>query len=128
MALLSVIRRWHFREGVSIREISRCTHLSRNTIRKYLNSEELEPTYPKRIGPSKLDPFVGILASWFTREAGRGHKHQRNLKQLYGDLVALGYRGSYDRITAYARAWRFTAAGSRAHRPGTFCIVSLRPR
>lgn len=106
MALLSVIRRWHFREGVSIREIVRRTQLSRNTTGKYLNNEELEPTYPKRSSPSKLDPYAETLASWLTREAGRGRKHRRNLKQLYGDLVALGYRGSYDRVTAFARAWR----------------------
>lgn len=39
MALLSVIRRWHFREGMPIREIERRTGLSRNTIRKYLRSD-----------------------------------------------------------------------------------------
>ncbi|MGB3445728.1 MAG: helix-turn-helix domain-containing protein, partial [Xanthobacteraceae bacterium] len=38
MALLSVIRRWHLRDELSIREISRRTGLSRNTIRKYLRS------------------------------------------------------------------------------------------
>jgi len=35
-ALLSMIRRWHFREGMPIREIERRTGLSRDTIRKYL--------------------------------------------------------------------------------------------
>ena len=34
VALLSVIRRWHVREKVSIREIARGTKLSGNTIRK----------------------------------------------------------------------------------------------
>jgi hypothetical protein len=34
VALLSVIRRWHFREKLSIREISRRTKISRNTIGK----------------------------------------------------------------------------------------------
>ena len=34
--LLSVIRRWHGRDQLSIREISRRTGLSRHTIRKYL--------------------------------------------------------------------------------------------
>jgi hypothetical protein len=34
MALLSVLRRWHFREGMPIREITRRTGLSRNTVRK----------------------------------------------------------------------------------------------
>jgi DNA-binding IclR family transcriptional regulator len=36
MALLSVIRRWHLRDRMPIREIARRTGLSRNTIRKYL--------------------------------------------------------------------------------------------
>ena len=36
MAFLSIIRRWHKREHVPIREISRRTGVSRNTIRKYL--------------------------------------------------------------------------------------------
>ena len=43
MALLSVLRRWHFRDGMPIREITRRTGLSRNTVRKYLASGELEP-------------------------------------------------------------------------------------
>lgn len=34
MALVSVIRRWHLREGMPIREIARRTGLSRNTVRK----------------------------------------------------------------------------------------------
>jgi predicted transcriptional regulator len=36
MALLSFIRRWHFRDEMPVREIERRTGLSRNTIRKYL--------------------------------------------------------------------------------------------
>ncbi|MFM7350515.1 MAG: winged helix-turn-helix transcriptional regulator, partial [Erythrobacter sp.] len=38
MALLRVIRRWHLRDRMPIREIARRTGLSRNTIRKYLRS------------------------------------------------------------------------------------------
>ncbi|VDY10533.1 protein of unknown function [Thiomonas sp. Sup16B3] len=38
VATLSVIRRWALREQMSIREISRRTGLSRNTIRKYLRA------------------------------------------------------------------------------------------
>ena len=44
--LLSVIRRWHHREGLPIREIKRRTGLSRITIRKYLARDIVEPKYP----------------------------------------------------------------------------------
>ena len=105
VALLSVIRRWHLREGVSIREIARRTQLSRNTIRKYLADGTLQPSYPKRKSPSKLDPYSEMLASWLERESTRGRKQRRNWRQLFDDLVALGYRGSYDRVAAFARTW-----------------------
>jgi len=92
-------------EGISIRETARRT-LSRNTNLKYLADGTLEPKYPQRKSPSKLDPFAEVLASWLERQTGRSRKQRRNLRQLYGDLVALGYRGSYDRIAAFSRAWR----------------------
>lgn len=56
MATLNVIRRWALREQMSIREVSRRTGLDRNTVKKYLRSDEAEPTYAKRASPSKLDP------------------------------------------------------------------------
>lgn len=106
VALLSVIRRWHFREGMPIREITRRTGLSRNTVRKYLASGEVEPCYPKRKAPSKLDDYELTLTSWLFRESRRHRKQRRSIKQLHRDLVQLGYSGSYDRVAAYARHWR----------------------
>ena len=106
VAILSVIRRWHVREGVSIREISRRTKLSRNTIRKHLANGALEAVYPKRRSRSKVDGYAELLASWLKRESARGRKERRNLKQLHGELMKLGYTGSYDRVAAFARVWR----------------------
>jgi transposase len=106
VALLSVIRRWHFREGMPIREISRRTGLSRNTVRKYLASGVVEPRYPKRKSPSKLDDYELTLTSWLFRESRRHRKQRKTLKQLHSDLVQLGYAGSYDRVAAFARGWR----------------------
>lgn len=45
MALLSVIRRWHFRDEILIREIERRTGLARNTIRKYLRAGTVKPKF-----------------------------------------------------------------------------------
>ncbi len=106
VALLSIIRRWHFREGMPIREITRRTGLSRNTVRKYLASGVVEPRYPQRKSPSKLDDYELTLTSWLFRESRRHRKQRKNLKQLHRDLVQLGYTGSYDRVAAFARDWR----------------------
>ena len=69
VATLSVIRRWALREQLSIREISRRTGLSRNTIRKYLRADSVEPSYARRVSPSKLDPFAAKLADWLKAES-----------------------------------------------------------
>jgi len=106
VALVSVIRRWHLREGMPIREIARRTGLSRNTVRKYLSNNELEPSYPARRSPSKLDDYEETLTSWLFRESRRHRKQRRTVKRLYRDLLELGYTGSYDRVAAFARQWR----------------------
>ncbi len=106
MALLSVIRRWHFREGMPIREIERRTGLSRNTIRKYLRSGTVEPKFMAADRPSKLDPFAEKLSGWLRIEVGKSRKQRRTAKQMHADLVVLGYDGSYGRVAAFVRAWK----------------------
>jgi len=106
MALLSVIRHWHFRDGMPIREIERRTGLSRNTIRKYLRAGTVERRFKVRYRPSKLDPFAEKLAGWLRIEAGRSRKQRRTVKQMHADLVALGFDGSYGRAAAFVRSWK----------------------
>ena len=106
MDLLSVIRRWHFREGKPIREIERRTGLSRNTIRKYLRAGTVEPTFKVPVRPSKLDRYAEKLSGWLRVEAGKSRKQRRTVKQMHADLVALGFDGSYGRVAAFARQWR----------------------
>jgi hypothetical protein len=67
MAFLSVIRRWHFREHLSIRGIARRTGLSWNTIRKYVRSEAVEPVFRTPDRPSTLDwPAAGSMDTEFS--------------------------------------------------------------
>src|SRR3546814_12558917 len=104
MALLSVIRRWHYRDHLSIREIVRRTGLSRNTIRNYLRSDPIEPQFTVPARPSTLDPFVERLSAWLKRETASSRKHKRTVQQLHADLVSLGYDGVYGGVAAVARA------------------------
>jgi len=106
MDLLSVIRRWRFREKMAIREIERRSGLSRNTIRKYLRADTVEPQFNVRKRPSKLDPFAEKLSCWLQIEAGKSRKQRRTAKQMHADLVALGYDGSYGRVATFVRGWK----------------------
>lgn len=106
MALLSVIRRWHFRDQMPIREIERRTGLSRNTIRKYLRAGTVEPSFKVPERPSKLDPFAEKLSGWLRTEVAKSRKQRRTAKQMHADLVVLGYDGSYNRVAAFVRAWK----------------------
>ena len=101
MDLLSVIRRWRFREKMAIREIERRSGLSRNTIRKYLRADTVEPQFNVRKRSSKLDPFAEKLSCWLQIEAGKSRKQRRTAKQMHADLVALGYDGSYGRVATF---------------------------
>ena len=122
VSLLSAMRNWHYRKGVSIRAIAKRTGLSRNTVRKYLATNVVEPRYCRTKMPSKLDGYEETLRNWLCRESKRSRKQRRTVKQLYQALVPLGYTGSYDRVAAFARQWREASQGlgQRAFVPLTF--------
>jgi DNA replication protein DnaC len=104
MGFLSVIRRWALRDKMPIREISRRTGLSRNTIRKYLRADIVEPNFRTPTRPSKLDPFAEKLSGWLLMEQRKSRKERRTAKQMHADLVQLGFDGSYERVAVFVRA------------------------
>ena len=128
VALLSVIRRWHLREGMSIREIARRTKLSRNTITKYVASDVVEPRYVRRKSPSQLDAYAAKLVRWLERNAHQGRKHRQTARQMHAALQAHGYTGSYARVTAFVRAWRQSVQeATRTTGRGTFVPLAFAP-
>jgi hypothetical protein len=46
---------------------------------------------------------------------------------LYGDLVALGYPGSYDRVAAFARTWERQRQEAQRTSRGTFVPLIFAP-
>ena len=128
MDLLSVIRRWSFRDQLPIREICRRTGLSRNTIRKYLRSEEVTPQFKAPERPSRLDPFAEKLSGWLRSEARKSRKQKRTVKQLHADLVALGFDGSYGRVAAFVRDWKMARQfEQQTSGRGTFVPLAFQP-
>ena len=82
MELLSVIRRWRHRDHFSIREISRRTGLSRNTVRKYLRADSVEPQFNAPERASRLDPYADKLFHMLRLEAGKSRKQKRTTRQF----------------------------------------------
>lgn len=106
VALLGIIRRWYIRDRISIREIARRLDISRNTVRRSIRTEAIEPSYPSRKSSSSLDEFAPQLTAWLSAEAVKSRKQRRTLKQMFLDLKELGYKGSYDRVAAFGRRWK----------------------
>jgi hypothetical protein len=80
--------------------------ISHNTVRRYLRSETTEPAYAERQSASAIDPYAFQFSGWLKTEAAKSRKQRRSLKQRHEDLLELGFKGSYDRVAAFARQWR----------------------
>jgi transposase len=105
--MLAKIRRMYFRDQTSLREISRRTGLSRNTVRAWLRQKEaVEPRYPSRQGVSVLDPYQEQLVTWLRADSRRPKRERRCVTALFQQLRAQGYPGSYSRVAAFARHWK----------------------
>jgi len=83
MALLSVIRRWHYRDHLSIREIARRTGLSRNTVRKHLRSDTVEPQF-------KVPERMKLGGRLFAARRGQSPKPALAIATGGGDFQAPG--------------------------------------
>ena len=117
MGMLAKIRRMHFRDKLSLREIAKRSGLSRNTIRRWLRQEGMvEPVYPKRVSPSILDPYRGPLEAWLRTDSHRPKRDRRTARVLFQHLQAQGYPGGYGRVAAFVRRWH-AEGGVRPHRP-----------
>jgi transposase len=117
VGMLAKIRRMYFRDKVPLRDISRRTGLSRNTLRHWLRQGEMrEPSYPPRTVPSILDPYKEQLISWLRTDSHRPKRDRRTAKVLFQLLQAQGYPGGYARVAIFAKQWR-EAGGATPNRP-----------
>ena len=117
MGMLAKIRRMYFRDKLPLREISKRSGLSRNTLRRWLRQEDVvEPVYPARVSPSILDPCRDQLVAWLRTDSHRPKRDRRTAKVLFQHLQATGYPGGYGRVAAFVRRWHVDG-GATPSRP-----------
>jgi len=107
MAMIGKVRRLHYRQQKSVREIARITSLSRNTVRKWLKAPVVgEPKYRRDPRPGKLTAFHEALQQALKVDGHRPKRERRTAQALYAQIKAAGYPGGYSRVTDFIRAWR----------------------
>lgn len=107
MGMLAKIRRMHLRDGMSLREVSKRTGLSRNTVRSWMRRPQVvEPMYPPRKAVSKLDGWTEVLQTWLRSDGHRARRERRTARALFQAIRVQGYGGGYGRVCAFVRRWK----------------------
>ena len=117
------IRRAHFSQGKSIKEIARELGISRNTVRKILRSEETSSTYEREIQPRpKLGRWKADIDRMLAKNADAPARERLTLIRLFEELRAHGYEGGYDAVRRYAKTWarEHTSQTASAYVPLSF--------
>jgi len=117
------IRRMHFVDGVSIREIHRCTGVHRETIRRALAAKR-PPAYRRAKAPSKIDPFKEEIERLLRSD------HRIPGTRIRELIAEVGYEGGKTILDDYLREVRPRFAPRRTYqrtvyRPGEICQFDL---
>lgn len=109
MGMLTKIRRMHFRNKLSVREVARRTGLSRNTIRNGFRQETIaEPKYPARTMLSIVDPYRDQLDASLRSDRHLPKRDQRTVRVIFEMLCR------HKAIPAgMAASWRIHAIDTR---------------
>ncbi|MCG5481673.1 MAG: IS21 family transposase [Ensifer alkalisoli] len=100
------VRRAFHVQGWSVKKISRDLHVSRNTVRKILRSDETSFSYERERQPlPRIGPWREHLDRFLIANEGKSSRERLTLIRIYEEVRALGYEGSYDAVRRYARAW-----------------------
>lgn len=114
-----------YRNGDSIRKITRDFNISRQKVREIIRCDNVEqPAYKRSVQVyPKLGLYVVRLKE-LLEEAAKS-KPKRSAQSLYEQLLTEGYTGSYTSVRRYAAQWKATALSVAP--PGAFVPLEFRP-
>lgn len=102
----TLLRRAFHVQGWSLKRICRELHVSRNTVRKILMSDETSFSYEREWQPKpKIGPWQDQLDGFLNGNRGRAAREQLTLIRIYEELCSLGYEGGYDAVRRCAKNW-----------------------
>lgn len=101
--------------GRSRSEIARMLHVSRNTVAKYADMEDMSPAapMPRRRGRPALEGNEEWVAVVLEADLGAPRKQRHTARRIYDRLVAeRGYGGSYSTVQRFVRELRLARAAA----------------
>lgn len=115
MDTIARVRRAFHVQGWSMKKIARELHVSRNTVRKILRTDETDFSYERERQPlPKTGVWKAEIERFLTTNEGRPSRERLTVIRIYEELRALGYDGSYDAIRRYAKGWAKTRGSATA--------------
>ena len=92
-----------------MKKIVRELHVSRNTVRKILRSDETDFTYERDHQPKpRIGPWQQKLDEFLQGNTNKSPRERLTLIRIFEELRAVGYEGGYDAVRRYARSWSKT--------------------
>ena len=102
-------------KGKKIKEIARDFRLARNTVRTIVRGEETEHRYERKRQPlPKLGGFADQLIGMLEENAKRPKRERQTFQRMFEELRFAGYRGGYDAVRRFCRAWERRQAEKQA--------------
>ena len=114
------VRRAFYVQRWSVKKIVRELHVSRNTVRKILRSDETDFSYERTHQPMpRIGPWQEQLDRFLAANVGKPSRERLTLILIFEELRALGYEGGYDAVRRFARNWSQNrrAAAAEAYVP-----------
>ena len=103
MELYLKVRRAHFQDGMSGRQIARDFGISRDSVRKML-AYSAPPGYRRTaaIKRPKLDAYADQIDQWLVEDKGRPRKQRHTAKRIFDRLRdECGFDGGYTIVKDY---------------------------
>jgi transcriptional regulator with XRE-family HTH domain len=100
------VRRAFYVQGWSVKRIVRELHVSRNTVRKILRTDETDFSYERERQPMpRIGPWQGQLEQFLSTNANKPSRERLTLIRIFEELRGLGYEGGYDAVRRFAKGW-----------------------
>jgi len=100
------VRRAFYVQGWSVKKIVRELHVSRNTVRKILRTDETDFSYERERQPMpRIGPWQGQLEQFLSSNANKPARERLTLIRIFEELRGLGYEGGYDAVRRFAKSW-----------------------